>query len=68
MDGSTPFNDWQIKVEHAKKGKPFDASGPSNRNQGKDFAETTRGGSDDEENEQKRALKPRAAWQSGNKF
>jgi hypothetical protein len=55
-------------VEHAKKGKPFDASGPSNRNQGKDFAETTRGGSDDEENEQKRALKPRTAWQSGNKF
>lgn len=45
MDGSTPFNDWQIKVEHAKKGKPFDAV----RNQGKDFGDITTGRSDDEE-------------------
>jgi hypothetical protein len=43
-------------VEHAKKGKPFDASGPYVRNQGKDFGDNiNRGGSDDEENEQKRA-------------
>jgi hypothetical protein len=55
-------------VEHAKKGKSFDASGPYNRNQGKDFVETNRGGSDDEENEKKRAQKPRAVWQSCNKF
>jgi RNA recognition motif-containing protein len=37
MDGSAPFNDWQIKVEHAKRGKPFDASGQTGKNQGKDL-------------------------------
>jgi len=55
-------------VEHAKKGKSFDASGPYNRSQGKDFVDNNRGASDDEENEQKRAHKSRTVWQSGNKF